>query len=462
MENWIVILLYALAGTVLGGFLFVVPSIHFLNFSGVVIALWAHYQGLFPIDQPLTIFAFFMGMVVSFGIMNTIPSMFLGAPDESAVFVVLPGAKYMLQSKGYEGAMLTGIGGLLGIFFLAIFTPFLFFGLPKLHVILGPHLHWVLGLIIIYMLMSEWPKGTGKGDTWWQRFKGAWANLIAGIATFVLSAFMGFIIFNRTMVPVKMGFQGLLPVFVGLFAVSSLISAILSKEKIPKQYVGNSIDLDYKTMWKGWLPGCIGGSMAAYLPGVTGGIGGLIAGHACAQRDDRIFVMSQGVSKVVYYTGQFLLYFIPSYFFLKGGLKRGGMAINLSPFYKPVLLQEYFFIFGVVLIAGSISFLLLSFNSKWIIKLIARVPYQSISYASLAIVVVMVFFMPAMIEGALNGATLLSGLQVIGVMCVSTCLGLIPIFYHCRRSNCMAVIIVPICISMSGYGPALAGVLGLA
>ncbi|KQC15500.1 MAG: hypothetical protein APR56_14260, partial [Methanosaeta sp. SDB] len=416
MENWIVILLYALAGTVLGGFLFVVPSIHFLNFSGVVIALWAHYQGLFPIDQPLTIFAFFMGMVVSFGIMNTIPSMFLGAPDESAVFVVLPGAKYMLQSKGYEGAMLTGIGGLLGIFFLAIFTPFLFFGLPKLHVILGPHLHWVLGLIIIYMLMSEWPKGTGKGDTWWQRFKGAWANLIAGIATFVLSAFMGFIIFNRTMVPVKMGFQGLLPVFVGLFAVSSLISAILSKEKIPKQYVGNSIDLDYKTMWKGWLPGCIGGSMAAYLPGVTGGIGGLIAGHACAQRDDRIFVMSQGVSKVVYYTGQFLLYFIPSYFFLKGGLKRGGMAINLSPFYKPVLLQEYFFIFGVVLIAGSISFLLLSFNSKWIIKLIARVPYQSISYASLAIVVVMVFFMPAMIEGALNGATLLSGLQVIGVM----------------------------------------------
>ena len=461
MEHWIEILLYALAGTLLGGFLFVVPSIHFLNFSGVIIAIWGHYHGLFPAEAPLTLFAFFMGMVVSFGIMNTIPSMFLGAPDESAVFVVLPGSKYMLQGKGYEAAMLTGIGGLLGILFLAIISPFFFYALPKLHVILGPHMHWILGLIIVYMLMSEWPKGTGKGENWWIKFKGAWANLFAGIATFGLSAFMGFLIFNRTMVPAKMGFQGLLPIFVGLFAVSSLISAILSKQKIPHQHITDTIDLDYKTMWKGWMPGCIGGFLAAYLPGVTGGIGGLIAGHACAQRDDRIFVMSQGVSKVVYYTGQFLLFFIPSYFFLKGGLKRGGMAINLGPFYKPTLMQEYVFIFGVVVMASCISFLLLSFNSKLIIKLIAKVPYQKLSYASLAIVVVMVFFMPAMLEGTINGAVLIAGVQVIGIMCVSTCLGLIPIFYHCRRSNCMAVIIVPICISMSGYGPPLVNLLGL-
>jgi len=172
-------------------------------------------------------------------------------------------------------------------------------------------------------------------------------------------------------------------------------------------------------------------------------------------------VMSQGVSKVVYYTGQFLLFFIPSYFFLKGGLKRGGMAINLGPFYKPTLMQEYVFIFGVVAMASCISFLLLSFNSKLIIKLIAKVPYQKLSYASLAIVVVMVFFMPAMLEGTINSAVLMAGVQVIGIMCVSTCLGLIPIFYHCRRSNCMAVIIVPICISMSGYGPPLANLLGL-
>ena len=112
------------------------------------------------------------------------------------------------------------------------------------------------------------PKGTGKGETWWIKLKGAWANLFAGIATFGLSAFMGFLIFNRTMVPAKMGFQGLLPIFVGLFAVSSLISSILSKQKIPHQHITDTIDLDYKTMWKGWMPGCIGGFLAAYLPGV--------------------------------------------------------------------------------------------------------------------------------------------------------------------------------------------------
>lgn len=457
----LILLIYALVGTILGCFLFVIPSIHFLNLSGLIIAIWVNHPALFP--TPLAAFVFFMGLVVSFGIMNTIPSLFLGAPDESAVFVVLPGTKYMMQGKGYEAAMLTGIGGLMGIGFLIIFTPFLLYGLPKVQKILGPHLHWVLGLIIAYMLMSEWPKGTGKGDTVWQKLKGAWANLFAGIATFVLSAFMGFIIFNKTMVPVKMGFQGLLPVFVGLFAVSSLVSAILSKQKIPPQHVSKDIDIDYKVLFKGWLPGCIGGMLAAYLPGVTGGIGGLIAGHATAQRDDRIFVMSQGVSKVVYYTGQFLLFFIPGYFFVGGvgQLRRGGMAINLNPFYKPNTIQEYWFIIGVILLAGAISYFLLSFNSRWIIKLISKVAYQKLSYAALAIVILMVFFMPTMVEGKLSGETLKGGITCLLIMCVSTCLGLIPIFYHCRRSNCMAVIIVPICLSMAGYGGAIAKFLHL-
>ena len=165
---------------------------------------------------------------------------------------------------------------------------------------------------------------------------------------------------------------------------------------------------------------------------------------------------------MVYYTGQFLLYFVPAYFFIGGGgLRRGGMAINLSPYYKPHTLQEYFFVFGLIISAGCISYMMLSFNSKWIIKLIAKVPYQKISYAALVIVFIMVFFMPAMVDGSLNGETLMGGVRVILIMCVSTCLGLVPIFYHCRRSNCMAVIIVPICISMSGYGPAVASMLGL-
>ncbi len=459
--NLLTLLIYTLAGTILGSFLFVIPSIHFLNFSGVLIALWMHWSGLFPLTEPMALFVFFMGMVVSFGIMNTVPSMFLGAPDESAVFVVLPGAKYMLQGKGYEAAMLTGIGGLLGIGFLLVFTPFLLFALPKIHMVIGPHMHWILGLIIVYMLMSEWPKGTGKGENWWQKIKGAWANLFAGLATFGLSALLGFIIFSRTMVPVRMSYQSLLPIFVGMFAVSSLISAILSRQKIPRQHIAKDIDIDYKILGKGCLPGWIGGMLAAYLPGVTGGIGGLIAGHATAQRDDRIFVMSQGVSKVVYYTGQFLLYFIPGAFFIKGGLRRGGMAINLSPFYKPQVFQEYVLMLGVILVAGCISYLLLSFNSKWIIKLIAKVPYQKISYAALAVVILMVYFMPAMVMGELNAAVLLSGFQILGIMAVSTCLGLIPIFFHCRRSNCMAVIIVPICLNMAGYGPAIARLMGL-
>ena len=462
--NLPLLLVYALAGTVLGSFLFVIPSLHFLNLSGIIIALdVVTGHAIFPLSEPLSSFVFFMALVVSFSIMNTVPSMFLGAPDESAVFVVLPGAKYMLQGRGYEAAMLTGMGGLMGIAFLLVFTPFFFYTLPKLHKVVGPHLHWILGLIIAYMLMSEWPKGTGKGATSWQKFRGAWANLFAGIGTFALSSFLGFIIFSKTLVPAKMSFQSLLPIFVGLFAVSSLISAILSRQKIPPQHVSRSADIDYKFLFKGTLPGCIGGLMAAYLPGVTGGIGGLIAGHATAQRDDRIFVLSQGVSKVVYYVGSFLFFFIPGSYFVGGSgvLKRKGMAANLSAYYNPELLQEYWLIIGVILLAGALSYLLLSFNSRWVIKLVSRVSYQKLSWWALALVLVMVFIMPSMTEGRVNAETFRGGVVCLLIMAVSTCVGLVPIFFHCRRSNCMAVIITPICLSMAGYGPAIASFLGL-
>ena len=137
------------------------------------------------------------------------------------------------------------------------------------------------------------------------------------------------------------------------------------------------------------------------------------------------------------------------------------MAINLNLFYKPNTIQEFWFIIGVIVLAGSISYLLLSFNSRWIIKLISKVPYQRLSYAALVIVILMVFLMPTMVEGKLSGETLRGGITCLLIMCVSTCLGLIPIFYHCRRSNCMAVIIVPICLSMAGYGGAIAKFLGL-
>ena len=83
------------------------------------------------------------------------------------------------------------------------------------------------------MLMSEWPKGGYRG-TPIKKFLDAWGSLSAGILTFFLSGFLGFIIMNKSLIPLKTSFQGIMPAFVGLFAVPWIITNIISRKKIPK------------------------------------------------------------------------------------------------------------------------------------------------------------------------------------------------------------------------------------
>jgi len=427
------ILAYTILGTLIGGVLSMLPALHIFNVSGIALLIWMRWPFLMP---EIALPAFFMSMLVAWANINTIPSMFIGAPDESAVFVVLPGQKYMLQGRGFEASILTGVGSLGAIFMMAILTPFLFYTMPAIKNIRSQNLAWIMLLFIIYMLMSEWPKGSGLGRTVWERFKWAWANLVSGITTFVLSAFLGFIILNRTMVPLDMSFQGIMPVFVGLFAVAGIIQNLVSKQEVPPQHESKSIDVDYRLLGKGIFAGTIGGGLAATIPAVTGGIGGIIAGHATGQRADRIFVVSQGVSKTIYYVGAFLLFFVPTL-----QLSRGGMTIILKPLFTPYTSQEYCTILAVIMISGAISFLMMFPLTRWTIRLITHVDYHWILYGALALCFAIVWG--------------LTGWMGVFLMTVATGIGLIPAFYHSRKSNCMAVLLVWMVISMSGHGPAV-------
>jgi putative membrane protein len=431
--EYAMILMYTILGTTIGALLSMVPALHVYNVCGILLIVWYSAPGLIPY---VALPAFFMSLLVSFSIINTIPSMIFGAPDESAVFMVLPGQKYMLQGRGFEASILTGVGSLMGIVMLAILTPFLFYPMRYIKNIVGQNLQWVMLLFITYMLMSEWPRGGGLGKTVWQKFKWAWANLVAGLATFILAAIVGIIIMNKTMVPLNMSFQGIMPVFVGFFAVAGIIQNLISRQKVPPQHVTDSIDVNATLIGKSTLAGTIGGGLAAFIPAVTGGIGGLIAGHATAQRDDRIFVMSQGVSKTIYYVGSFLFFFVPLLM-----LSRGGMAILMKPIFTPYTVQDYFRILAVILISGSMSFLLMFPLTRFAIKLVTKYDYHVVLWFALGIVLAIVYG--------------LMGWQGMFLMTVATGIGLIPALYHSRKSNAMAVLLVWMTISMGGHGEAV-------
>ena len=53
----------------------------------------------------------------------------------------------------------------------------------------------------------------------------------------------------------------------------------------------------------------------------------------------------------------------------------------------------------------------------------------------------------------------LFGWAGLALMTVATGIGLIPVYYHSRRMNCMGVLLVPITLNMAGLGPHIATML---
>jgi len=429
----------ALLGTVLSSFLSCIPALHIYNVAGLLIILGVKLEGVVP-GEVLALFM--LGLVVGYAVLNTIPSIFFGAPDDSTLFIVLPGQKYLMQQRGFEASVLTGVGGLGGLLVLLVLSPLLPKVLPLVRTVVAPHLHWILGAVILFMLMSEWPKGSDRGSSGLAKFLDAWRSLGAGLLTFVLSGILGFVLFYSSLVPTEMAFQNLLPAFVGLFAIPWVLQNLISQARVPEQHVARSVDLSPTLIARGVGAGALGGLFAAFFPVVTGGIGGFLAGHATAQRDDRLFIVSQGASKLIYYVGAFLFFFVPGLH-----LTRGGMAWMLSVIYTPHTPQIYWVAVGAVLLCGALAFLMLLWLSRVAIRLVSRVDYRWISAATLVLLVGIVLA--------------LTGWGGLFIALVATAIGLIPVMWGSRRMNCMGVLLLPLTLNMAGLGTTVAGWLGL-
>jgi len=165
--------------------------------------------------------------------------------------------------------------------------------LGPLREIVAPHFHWILAAITVYMLMAEWPKGGDRGATTLARVLDAWKGLGAGLLTFLLSGILGFVLLYKSPVPTDVSFQNLLPAFVGLFALPWVLENLFSGAPIPQQHLADSIDAPPGAIAWGIGAGTLGGLIAALFPVITGGLGGYLAGHATAQRDDRVFIISR-------------------------------------------------------------------------------------------------------------------------------------------------------------------------
>jgi putative membrane protein len=429
-------ILAALLGVLLAALLALIPALHVYNVAGLILLVAIANPNI----DPQIVALFMLGLIVGYAMLNTLPAILLSAPDESMIFAVLPAQKYLLAGRGYEAVLLTGLGSLGGLLVLILLSPFLGLVLAPLRVLVQPHLHWILGLIIVYMILSEWPWTTG--DTPIQKFINAWSQLLAGLITFTLSGLLGFVLLYRSPIPITAAYQNLLPAFVGFFALPAVLQQLVAGSRPPPQHLPTTLDVTPDLLARGIAAGSLGGLFAAFFPVVTGGIGGFLAGHATAQRDDRAFLISQGANKMLYYVGAYLFFFIPGL-----SLTRGGMAAMVSTFYTAASPDTYWLAVAALAFSGLLAFFLLLGLTRFLIQIIPRLDHRLVASVTLVLLISVVL--------------LVTGLSGLAVSLVAAAIGFIPLFWRTRRMHCLGVLLLPVTLNMAGYGSIVAHWLGL-
>jgi putative membrane protein len=261
-------------------------------------------------------------------------------------------------------------------------------------------------------------------------------SVLAGAVTFALAGLVGVLVFHRPLVPLRASFQGLAPAFAGLFAIPWVLQNLFSRNPIPAQRIDDDSAIPPGLVTRGIGAGVVGGLLAAFLPVVNGSIGGLLAGQATAQRDDRLFLVSQGACKVVYYVGALLLFFAPGLH-----LVRGGMAATIRLIYVPYRQTDYWLAVAAAALCGALAFCILLGLSRLACSLLSRVDRRLVSWTTLTLLTAVV-----------GGTTGWGGLLIASA---GACIGLLPWLFGTRRMNCLGVILVPILLDMAGVSSAL-------
>ncbi len=428
---------FVLLGALIGSALSMLPGLHVYNVIGFFLLFY--FTASFVLDSMLMVLML-IGMLVTYAFVFTIPSIYFSAPDDSTMFVLMPSLRYLKEGRGHEAVVLIATGALMGLLAIVFFVPLLMGPLAIVWNIVANHLHWIIGAVIAYMLLSEFPKDFGRHKNPLHGLKEGWKTIMAGYLTFFLASILGIISFNKTIVPANHAFQSLMAPLIGLFATSSIILNLISKYEIPEQNIPKSIDSKPVDIVHGAVAGSSGGLFAAFLPAVTAGVGGYMASHGFAQKGDKSFLVSMGASRVVYYVGAISLFFLPVLH-----IRRGALAMGINLFFTPESVQQFYLVDMGIAIAGIYAFFVVIFASRFLAKRIYKINPKILNLVVLGIVVSLVYFMTSW--------------QGLLIMSVATAIGLVPVLFNSRRSHCLAVILVPIWLNMSGI--ALGGLFGL-
>ena len=396
MINLILAILLGIAiGTITG----IIPSLHTNLLSAILLALSGFFLTL---TTPLTLAIFIVALSTTHLFINFIPSILLGAPNEdNTALSVLPGHEMLIKGQGYSAIIYSLYGCLIGLGLTLIFSPFFYFFLPIIYSYAQRIMPFILILTALFLIYFEK------------------SNKIWAITIFILAGFLGLATLTLPLT------EPLLPLFTGLFGISSLISSIGMKQNIPLQKIKSLKQINHtlskKSILKTIFASAISSPLCSFLPGLGSGQAAVIGAEVTGDLNRKEFLILLGTISTVVTSLSFITYFSIQ-------KARTGVAVAIGKLLT-LTLTDLYFITGTIIISGVLAFFISVFIAKILSKWISKLNYSIISC-------ILILFL-------VNLNIFFSGILGFLVLVVSTILGLLCIYTKVRRTHLMGCLIIP-------------------
>lgn len=383
-----------LFGLVAGTFTGLIPGVHINLISTLIISYSIYLTNFF---SPLGLGVFIMTMSVTHTFLDSIPSIFLGAPDSDMALGVLPGHRFLLKGHGFGAVHLTVIGSFSGLIISIILFPLLVKVIGFIYPIIKNLIAYFLIAVVIFMIFRE-------------------KNKLIAIYLFIFSGLLGLIVLNFPNLD-----NPLFPLLSGLFGVSGLIISLNDDVKIPTQQF-KKLKIRKKNFIKSISSSVFVGSLTSMLPGLGPAQGAVIGQQLTGNIGGKGFLVLLGGLNTV----NMVLSLVTFYVLDKA---RNGSVIALSELIN-IDINSLMIILFFILLSGITNFFWAQKLTKVFAKLVQKIDYFTLSMGIISLIILMSF--------------LLSGWIGLLILITATLTGLIAPLTSVSRSHAMGCLMIPV------------------
>ncbi|MBT5271817.1 hypothetical protein HN695_00510 [Candidatus Woesearchaeota archaeon] len=355
--------------------------------------------------SPISLAIFVISMAITHTFLDSLPGIYLGAPDESQVLNVLPGHRMLLKGEGHNAIKLTIIGSFGCLLLAILFMPITIKTMIIIYPYIKSYIGYVLVVIMLYMILKE------------KKFQ----RITNAFMMFLMAGIFGLIVLNIHTLN-----QPLFPLLSGLFGLSLLLISLMDKTNIPEQNLNKELEIKKTIIAKATIAGTFVATIAAFLPGF-GSSQAAILGQQLVSFGEEIgdkgfLVMVGGINTANMLTS------IATIFALDKA--RNGAIIVVNKLIEVIELRTVIIFIISLLIAAGIAVILALKISKIFSRLVVKVNYTVL----VSTIIIFIIFLTFCFDGFLG----------IGILIISTSIGILATKLNVGKNHLMGCLILPV------------------